>query len=223
MNNISRPSSLNIISPLWLLAFAGSGLFYIALRDFIPQHAGWFFKIIPIVLLLQLALTKAHGKTRSLLAVGLVLSGIGDVLLALEGLFVPGLGAFLLAQVVYTALFLTQFRWRISRLPWAALIVAYALACSLFIIPETGGMKAVTTAYMIAISLMAISAGFRADKNFLWVAVGALIFMVSDTLIAINLFVAPFDYSNVAIMATYYAAQGLICVGIVRHGCLEKT
>uniref|UniRef100_UPI003568447B lysoplasmalogenase n=1 Tax=Marinobacter sp. TaxID=50741 RepID=UPI003568447B len=134
------------------------------------------------------------------------------------GLFIPGLGAFLLAQLTYTALFLTQFRWRVSRLSWVAAILAYTLACTLFIIPQTGDLQLVTMVYMIAISLMAISAGFRDDSQFLWVALGALIFMVSDTLIAIDKFVSPFAGSDVAIMATYYAAQLLICVGVVRQG-----
>jgi uncharacterized membrane protein YhhN len=73
------------------------------------------------------------------------------------------------------------------------------------------------TAYMIAISLMAIAAGFRDEQQFLWVAMGALMFMISDTLIAVERFVTPFEYSGMAVMSTYYLAQLLICVGIVRH------
>ncbi|MDP3517032.1 MAG: lysoplasmalogenase family protein [Pseudohongiella sp.] len=40
--------------------------------------------------------------------------------------------------------------------------------------------------------------------------------MVSDTLIAVSRFVSPFDYSGIAVMLTYYVAQLLICIGIVR-------
>lgn len=137
-------------------------------------------------------------------------------MLALDDLFVPGLLAFLLAQVTYTVLFLTQCRWQTHRLPWAALIVLYALVCTLWIVPQAGNTQLPVIAYMIAISLMAIAAGFRNDPQFMWVALGALIFMVSDTLIAVNLFVTPFAYSGVAVMTTYYVAQLLICVGIVR-------
>ena len=46
---------------------------------------------------------------------------------------------------------------------------------------------------------------------------GALMFMISDTLIAVERFVTPFEYSGMAVMSTYYLAQLLICVGIVRH------
>lgn len=206
------------IHPLWFAAFAGFSLLYIFLPDLIPPAGRWFFKIIPIALLLLLALTRTRSKVRILLCLGLVFSATGDVLLALDGLFVQGLGAFLLAQVIYTVLFVIQGQWQIRRLPWAALIVIYAWFCTLYVVPQAGDMKVPVVAYMIAISLMAVAAGFRNDPQFLWVAAGALVFMVSDTLIAVSRFVTPFDYSGIAVMATYYVAQLLICVGIVRHG-----
>ncbi len=202
---------------LWLVAFVGFSLFYIALPGLIPTGWRWLFKIIPIALLLFLALTRTAGKVRTLLGLGLVLSAIGDVLLAMDGLFVQGLAAFLLAQVTYTVLFVSQRRWRPRRLPWAALILVYGLVCTLVILPAAGDMQLPVTAYMIAISLMAIVAGFRNDQQFLWVAMGALIFMISDTLIAVERFVSPFAYSGIAVMGTYYCAQLLICLGIVRH------
>jgi uncharacterized membrane protein YhhN len=220
MTDILRTANkpiLSIIPMPWLVAFVGFSLLYIALPGLIPSGLRWLFKIIPIALLLQLALTRTHGRVRTLLALGLVLSGIGDVLLAMSGLFVQGLVAFLLAQVTYTVLFLTQFRWQTTRLPWAALIVIYGAVCTLVIVPAAGDMMVPVTAYMIAISVMAIAAGFRNDQHFLWVAIGALIFMISDTLIAVNRFVSPFEYSGIAVMTSYYMAQLLICVGIVLH------
>ena len=149
------------VAPLWLAAFVGFSLFYIADPGLIPSQWRWLFKIIPILLLLQLALSKSTGTVRKWLVV--------------------------------------------------------ALLCTIFIVPNAGNMKVPVIAYMIAISLMAITAGFRVDSKFLWVALGALIFMVSDTLIAVSRFVAPFDYSGVAVMSTYYLAQLLICTGVLRR------
>lgn len=204
------------IRPLWLTAFMAFSALYIFLPGLVPSDLRWLFKIIPILLLLQLALKQTRGSVRTLLSLGLVLSATGDVLLALDGLFVQGLSAFLLAQVTYTVLFFTQRQWQPRRLPWAALIVVYALICTLIIVPQAGDMQLPVTAYMIAISLMAIAAGFRNDQQFLWVAMGALIFMISDTLIAVDRFVTPFEYSGIAVMVTYYVAQLLICLGIVQ-------
>ena len=155
MTDLSRIATKPILSPvppLWLLAFIGFSLLYIALPGLIPSGWRWFFKIIPIALLLQLALTRTEGKVRMLLGLGLLLSDTGDVLLALDGLFVQGLLAFLLAQVTYTILFLAQCRWQTRRLPWAAFIVVYALVCTLLIVPEAGDMQLPVTAYMIAIN-----------------------------------------------------------------------
>jgi len=214
---ITNKQILAQVSPLWLAAFVGFSVLYIAMPGLIPSGWRWLFKIIPIALLLFLAITRTAGKVRTLLGLGLVLSAIGDVLLAMDGLFVQGLAAFLLAQVTYTVLFVTQRRWRPRRLPWAVLILVYALVCTLVIVPAAGDMQLPVTAYLTAISLMAIAAGFRNDQQFLWVAMGALIFMISDTLIAVGRFVTPFEYSGIAVMSTYYLAQLLICLGIVRH------
>jgi len=201
----------------WLFAFIAASLVYILIRTIQPFELDWLVKIIPIALLIQFAAIQSSGKTRSFLVSGLILSGIGDVLLSLDGLFIIGLGAFLLAQLTYTVLFLTQCKWNAKRLPWATLVVLYTVVCTVFIIPKTGELQLVITAYMVAITFMALAASFRDDSRFLIVACGALIFMLSDTLIAINKFVTPFDYSGAAIMATYYIAQASITLGICHH------
>jgi alkylglycerol monooxygenase len=67
---------------------------------------------------------------------------------------------------------------------------------------------------VLVISLMAAQAMGRAtvqgDAASRWVAVGACIFMVSDSLIAIDKFVTPIALSSLWILASYYAAQLLI-------------
>ncbi|OFE12261.1 hypothetical protein PHACT_03200 [Pseudohongiella acticola] len=217
LSHASRLSALSLFSPIWLVVFLLFSLFYIFLPESIAPDWRWLLKIIPIALLLLMALGRTHGAVRLLLGLGLVLSATGDVLLALEDKFVPGLVAFLLAQVIYTVLFLTQCRWQRRRLLWAMFIVTYAVVCTLLIVPASGDMKVPVIAYMVAISAMAMAAGFRREPQFLWVAMGALLFMVSDTLIAVDRFVSPFAYSGIAVMLTYYLAQLLICTGIVRH------
>ena len=75
-------------------------------------------------------------------------------------------------------------------------------------------LKIAVGAYVTVISLMAAQAIGRAvtlgDNASRWVAVGACVFMVSDSLIAINKFVAPVPLSSLWILATYYCAQMLI-------------
>jgi len=49
------------------------------------------------------------------------------------------------------------------------------------------------------------------------VIIGALIFMLSDTMLAINKFLEPIAYANVLIMITYIVAQYLIVSGLIKH------
>jgi len=75
-------------------------------------------------------------------------------------------------------------------------------------------LKIAVAAYVTVISLMASQAIGRATvlgTTAAWrVALGACIFMVSDSLIAVNKFVTPVELSSLWILATYYAAQMLI-------------
>jgi uncharacterized membrane protein YhhN len=190
---------------------------YIAIRTFSPFSGDWMIKIIPIAVLLYWVIQTLTGKTKVLMTIALLCSMVGDVLLSLDGLFIPGLGAFLLAQLTYTYLFLSQFQWQWRRLSWVLMIVLYTAICAAGILPTTGDLKWVVTAYLCAIMTMAISAGFRKDEHFLISGLGAFTFMISDTLIAVNKFVLPFAGAGMAIMVTYYLAQWLIAFGIVRH------
>jgi uncharacterized membrane protein YhhN len=75
-------------------------------------------------------------------------------------------------------------------------------------------LKGAVAAYVGVISMMAAQAIGRAtvlrDAASTRVALGACVFMVSDSLIAINKFVTPVELSSLWILATYYAAQVLI-------------
>lgn len=52
-----------------------------------------------------------------------------------------------------------------------------------------------------------------------WIATGAALFVVSDSLLGLDRFLPGFalPQADVAIMLTYIAAQGLICWGVVRR------
>ena len=75
-------------------------------------------------------------------------------------------------------------------------------------------LKGAVAAYVTVISLMAAQAIGRAtvtgDAASRWVAVGACVFMLSDSLIAIHKFVTPVALSSLWILVTYYCAQMLI-------------
>ena len=76
-----------------------------------------------------------------------------------------------------------------------------------------GGSLAVG-GYIGVISLMAAQAIGRArvigDAASSWVAIGACLFMLSDSLIAIDRFLTPLPMSSLWILSSYFAAQMLI-------------
>jgi uncharacterized membrane protein YhhN len=68
-------------------------------------------------------------------------------------------------------------------------------------------------AYSAALSAMAILAQFSRFPNL--VAIGALPFFASDTLLALSIFGHPFAGSRPLVWITYYAAQLMITLGVV--------
>jgi len=152
----------------------------------------------------------------ALLIAALVFSLAGDVFLMLPGnYFIPGLASFLVAHVFYIALFRQGQGWFPSKRALAAVLAVGAIMYGIV----WGGLgdpvlKIAVAAYVSVISLMAAQAMGRAmvqrDAAARWVALGACVFMVSDSLIAINKFVMPVALSSLWILATYYCAQMLI-------------
>ena len=76
------------------------------------------------------------------------------------------------------------------------------------------GLKVAVLVYVGVIALMAAQAMGRAtvlrDARAWGVAVGAVVFMLSDALIAVNRFVQPLPLAPLWILASYYLAQCLI-------------
>jgi uncharacterized membrane protein YhhN len=59
--------------------------------------------------------------------------------------------------------------------------------------------------------------GYTNTVSFWFVFVGAILFMISDSMIAVNKFLSSFELAGVAIMVTYILAQFLIIKGLLLH------
>ena len=168
--------------------------------------------------------TGAIGRFDAFLLAALVFSLGGDVFLMLPGdqplwglpTFILGLGSFLVAHLFYIVLFRQGQPWFPSK---RALLVVLGVGAAMYAIVWGGlgndtVLKIAVAAYVTVISLMTAQAIGRAvtlgDSASRWVAVGACVFMVSDSLIAINKFVTPVALSSLWILVTYYCAQMLI-------------
>ena len=152
---------------------------------------------------------------------GLVFSLIGDVLLIGNDFFIYGLGAFLIAQLAYTfAFFRSNYGQKglIQKKPiLAGLIFTYTAAIIYFLKDSVGELLPAIVVYATVISLMLIAAinrkGVSKKESFALVTIGAISFVASDTLLAINKFYDSFFLANTAVMLTYGIAQYLLVRG----------
>jgi len=202
-----------VINRATLAAYGVCCLAFLATIPYSPYPGSLLTKALPVLILLGLALVALRGRVRVLLALALLLSACGDVLLELR-FFTPGLAAFLIAQLCYAWYFFSQRDT--ANLPVARLLIVLALMCtaSVPIISNAGDLLIPVAVYMMAIGLMGISAAlYRKPSTVLFV--GALLFVASDSMIGFNRFVSPLPAAHYAIMMTYYGAQLLILWGVL--------
>ena len=160
--------------------------------------------------------TRARGRFDLILLGALLASLVGDVLLMQsDAYFIPGLVAFLVAHGFYIALFLQDSpRFPSGRALLGTLGVGAAMLVWLWGGLTDPGLKIAVPVYVGVIALMAAQAIGRAtvlrDARAWGVAVGALVFMLSDALIAVNRFVLPLPLAPLWILSSYYLAQCLI-------------
>jgi uncharacterized membrane protein YhhN len=88
--------------------------------------------------------------------------------------------------------------------------------------PTLGALKIPVIIYATALMIMVLQSiyryGFTTMKSFWLVCVGALFFMLSDSLLALNKFYQPIDNAGVFVIATYMAALYFIVLGVIAHG-----
>jgi uncharacterized membrane protein YhhN len=92
--------------------------------------------------------------------------------------------------------------------------------------PFLGEMKVPVFVYLVVVLLMAWQASARwlaiRSRQTLLAALGALLFVASDSLIAINRFNARFKSADIWIMALYFSAQWLIAMSVVTVAIKHK-
>lgn len=193
----------------WL--FVATAAIYMALLPLAPFPGSFLPKTLPIWLLMAYAWATVPGIRGRLLGLGLLLSSVGDVALTVNRPvgFMVGLGFFLLAHLVYLACFLRHGCLLPSRIPYFAVILAVGVGMSCWLEPHLGEMALPVFCYIGVITCMALAAGISAGTR-PRLMLGAAIFMLSDSLIAIHKFVAPVWGAKYWIMLTYYVAQGFI-------------
>ena len=146
----------------------------------------------------------------------------GDVfLLDKVNYFVFGLGSFLIAHVLYVKMTSQLLKKQpVNKILKAAIIFVALFAGVLFLIKDNlGEMLVPVIVYGIAISAFGTCAllNYQQEKSTvnLWLLLGAILFIASDSLIALNNFYSPKRLFDIAIITLYIVSQYLIVKAMV--------
>jgi len=180
-----------------------------------------------LAIYLLLRTNTANSNLKGWIFLALFFSWAGDIFLLFEergsNFFLFGLSAFLVAQVFYIVFF-HNIRMREyirgNALLLLLVIVYYSILINV-LSPYLGNMKLPVRIYGVVLSFMVMLAMHtmlgKNKKAALWMTMGAILFVVSDSLLAFNKFFSPFNNAGVVTMLTYGLAQLFITEGAIRY------
>jgi uncharacterized membrane protein YhhN len=174
-----------------------------------------------------------HAEFRSTVVwLAIFFSLAGDILLMFEtgqpNFFILGLSAFLIAHVFY----ILAYRQHqdesaenslkgIQQIRFSFPIVLAGTGLIVVLYPSLGPLKIPVVVYALVLIVMVLNSVFRhgrtSSESFWLVLMGSILFMLSDSLLAINKFFKPVTAAGFWIMGTYIVAQFLIIAGLVKH------
>ena len=166
------------------------------------------------------------GNFKHMILAALCLSLAGDVWLIFEknnpSFFIFGLVCFLAAHVFYAFAFNRLQSDIAVRTKWwlSIFVAAFYFSLIYILFPHLGNMKIPVLIYGAVISVMlfiAIHFFFVKKPGFVFIVAGALLFITSDSLLAINKFYSPFINASMYIMLTYAFAQYYIVKGVIQY------
>jgi uncharacterized membrane protein YhhN len=175
--------------------------------------------VIAVASLSLLAPVRDPGFSLGLIA-ALALSLGGDLALMFpekRKAFALGLGFFLLAHIAYALVFSATRGFGLIDVVSAAVLLAMGAIIYVLFYPKLGGMRLPVLAYMLVISIMVnravsvLAGSSLSTGQGLMIALGAVLFYVSDIMLAANRFWKPWRYTRIS-LAFYYGGQALIAL-----------
>jgi len=209
---------VSTLQKAFLYIFAAFSVLFIVLLPFEPYPGNFIIKAVPAASLAVLSFIVVSGSRGKLLFTALLFCAAADIALELAAgkYFVAGLGLFLIAHIFFIITFSRDFRFQDSRIPIIVLLVVYSIMMAFILTPSLKEMAIPVYIYMTALTLVGIFASLRSVKND-FTLYGAISFIVSDSVLAINKFMMPVLAADYVIMATYYLSLFLIVLGFLKE------
>ena len=215
--------------PVLIFAVGASAELGTAIFDY-PGHSLIFKPLIMIGLMAHYwVMSPARSR---LFLVALFFCWLGDVFLIFQStdplFFIGGLASFLVGHIVYIFCYRqlqiipsSKELLGSQKVRFAFPIILAGTGLVTILYPLLGALRIPVMIYAWAITLMALTALFRYGRtnstSFLLIFIGAVLFMVSDSLLAINKFHHAFSAAGALVMLTYSVAQFLIVEGALAH------
>ncbi len=200
--------------------------------------------MVVLILFYARSLDTGWNNMHKMMLAAFAFSWVGDVALMFSGdkgeslmgiakdpnYFLVGLVGFLITHVLYTISFskvtLSDVQPLLPKKIWVFTPLAIYMGILLMLLyPSINSSEATkpflapVLVYSTAIATMVVFAINRYQRvnstSFNWVVLGALLFMVSDSIIAINKFMQPFASAGIFIMVLYIAGQYFIAKGML--------
>jgi len=184
--------------------------------------------IVILLFIYCVQVAKEKIKSFSFLLTALLFSLLGDIFLLFDAknpnLFIFGLISFLIAHIFYILLFIQikKINQPLQKPYWWLILLVCCYTISLFLLlsPTLGSLKIPVLIYASVLSVMFLSSvhafNISQPAGKLCIA-GAGLFVISDSLLAINKFYQPFAFAGLVVMLTYSLAQLFIVLGVLRH------
>lgn len=182
-----------------------------------PDPVGFkiFMKLIPMALIIMFAVMTpplVSTKYKRIILSGLFVCMIADGVIYW---FMAGLVTFFIGHLFYIFAFKSVSR---NRVPiWAAiLLVLYGAVMAIWIAGTQFAVGEMILGFaIIAYITVILTMGWMAIRTGMRLAItGALLFMFSDSVLAIDRFIIDIPYRDAFVMVTYYAAQVFIAASI---------
>ena len=187
------------------------------------------YLLVPMLILHVIFNNRKGLKSVLPLIVALFFCWAGDAFLLYthinELYFLFGLAFFLVGHIFYILSF-NKYAFKTSSVikqkPWIVIFpLLYSAVLLIVVFPGLKDMMIPVIIYALVITIMGISAINRSGRtnqySFLFVFLGALFFIGSDSMIAINKFYMEIQSASLLIMSTYIIAQYLITTGLLLH------
>ncbi|MRI00332.1 lysoplasmalogenase [Kriegella sp. EG-1] len=196
----------------------------------------WSYRILskPLVvgsILVFFLIQNTDKVSKKLVSSALVCSIIGDIILIYarvsEPIFIFGVLAFLIGHIFYAIQFARSRNKEVGIKAPLFVLLGYALALFWYLSDSLNNLAIPVAIYIVVLMVMILYAYVRDDSltnnSYIYILAGSLLFMLSDSILAITKFKSEIPYSRILVMGIYGLAQLLMIIGIIKGNLITDT